>query len=70
MTMNRNSLRSLAFGALLQATAFLFVAGTANAIEVGETAPEVEVNDTFNCDGFSIKELRGRVILFELFSTG
>ena len=59
----------LAAGCLIGA-AFLFAVPDAHALEVGEAAPEVEVNDTFNCDSFSIKELRGRVILFELFSTG
>ena len=54
----------------LTAAALLLAASPAHAIEVGEAAPEVEVNDTFNCDSFSIKEHRGRLILFELFSTG
>ncbi len=67
--MTTNPLLRLTFGCLVGA-ALLLAASPAHAIEVGEAAPEVEVNDTFNCDSFSIKELRGRVILFELFSTG
>jgi hypothetical protein len=59
----------LAAGCLVGA-ALLLAASDACAIEVGEAAPEVEVNDTFNCDSFSLRELRGRLILFELFSTG
>ena len=67
--MTTNPLLRLTLGCLVGA-AFLLAASPAHAIEVGEAAPEVEVNDTFNCDSFSIKELRGRVILFELFTTG
>ena len=66
--MNASALRFLALGALLGAALFLSTP-TARAIELGERAPDVEVNDTFNCEEFSLKELRGRLILFELFST-
>ena len=59
----------LALGALLGAT-ILLLAAPAVALGPGEAVPEIEVNDSFNCDGFSLKEHRGRLVLFELFSTG
>ena len=69
-----------ALGALLGAAllsvallcgALLCGAPAAHAIEIGEVAPEIEVNDVFHADeDFSLKGLRGRLILFELFSTG
>lgn len=66
--MTTSPLLRLAAGCLVGALVLLCVPD-ARAIQVGEAAPEVEVNDTFNCDSFSVKELRGRLILFELFST-
>ena len=45
-------------------------ATTAQAADVGDVAPEFEGGDFINCESVSLKELRGRLILFELFSTG
>jgi len=51
-------------------TVLTLAAGTAQAADVGDVAPEFEGKDFINCDSISLKELRGRLILFELFSTG
>lgn len=62
-------LRFLALGAVL-GTVVLLTAGAACAVDVGDLAPEFEGKEFFNCDDISLKELRGRLVLFELFSTG
>ncbi len=47
------------------------LASTASAeISVGDRAPDFEGKDFFNCEEASLRALRGRVVLFELFSTG
>ena len=51
-------------------TTLCLAAGAARAADVGDVAPEFEGKEFINCDSISLKELRGRLILFELFSTG
>ncbi len=65
MLLRRSSLLALAL-----VTTLCLAAGVARAADVGDVAPEFEGKDFFNCDSLSLKELRGRLILFELFSTG
>jgi hypothetical protein len=60
---------SLAGGIVLALT-FLVAAPAAHAVEVGDLAPEFEGRKFFNCDDLSLQALRGRVVLYELFSTG
>ena len=55
---------------LFVAATLVVAAGAAQAVDVGDVAPEFEGRDFINCDSISLKELRGRLILFELFSTG
>ena len=62
-------LRSWALGAALT-TALLAVAATARAVEVGDVAPDFEGKEFYNTDEINLKQLRGRIVLFELFSTG
>ena len=50
-------------------TAFFLAALPAHALDVGDQAAEFEGKDFFNTDAISLKDLRGRVVLFELFST-
>ena len=64
----RNTLAPL--GTLFLIAALLVVAAPAHAADVGDVAPEFEGKEFFNCESISLKELRGRLILFELFSTG
>ena len=62
--------RSLSLFALALVTTLCLFAGAAQAADVGDVAPEFEGKEFFNCESVSLKELRGRLILFELFSTG
>ena len=55
---------------LFVAATLVVAAGAAQAVDVGDVAPEFEGRDFINCDSISLKELRGRLVLFELFSTG
>ncbi|MHC5009816.1 MAG: hypothetical protein ACYTG6_02570 [Planctomycetota bacterium] len=67
--MRTNPWRRIALGALFS-TALLFAAGSAQAgIGVGDTAPDFEGKTFFNTDDVSLRDLRGRVVFFELFST-
>ena len=61
--------RRIALGAFLS-TALFIAAGTAQAaIGVGDAAPDFEGKEFFNTDDVSLRDLRGRVVFFELFST-
>lgn len=61
----------LAASVLLLLVAPCLIATPAHAeIGVGDTAPDFEGKDYFNCESVSLRALRGRVVLFELFSTG
>ena len=77
-------LRNWALGTAL-AIALLALAATAQAgevfefgdsvveiapAEVGDVAPDFEGKEFYNTDEISLKQLRGRIVLFELFSTG
>ena len=62
-------LRSSLLGASL-ALALVLAAGPGQAVEVGDLAPDFEGREFFNCEELTLKSLRGRVVLYELFSTG
>jgi hypothetical protein len=62
--------RSISLFGLALAMTLCLAAGVAQAADIGDVAPEFEGKDFINCDSISLKELRGRLILFELFSTG
>ena len=50
---------------------FALTAGPGYAeLGVGEEAPPVEGKEFFNTDSITYAELRGRLILLELFATG
>lgn len=61
---------ALSLFGLALATTLCLAASTAHAADVGDVAPEFEGKEFFNCEQLSLKELRGRLVLFELFSTG
>jgi len=50
--------------------AFFLLAPAARAADVGDLAPEFEGKEFLNCEDMSLRTLRGRLVLFELFSTG
>jgi hypothetical protein len=52
------------------AAAFFLAAPAVQAADVGDLAPDFEGKEFFNCDELSLRDLRGRLVLFELFSTG
>jgi hypothetical protein len=54
---------------LVAAAAFLAPPASAE-IGVGDEAPVVEISEVFNTEPLEWKDLRGRVILLELFGTG
>ena len=57
---------------ILGATAleFLFMATPASAgVDVGADAPDVTADSFFNTEPVKLSELKGRLILLELFST-
>ena len=62
-------LRTYAAAAAI-ATAFWLAAPSALAVDVGDLAPDFEGKAFINCEELSLKDLRGRLVLFELFSTG
>ncbi len=57
-------------GGILLALAFFVAAPAAQAVEVGDLAPDFEAKEFYNCADLSLRGLRGRVVLYELFSTG
>ena len=58
--------RWLALGAVLVTAAWF--AAPARAVDVGDPAPDIEGKEFFNTEPLSLKDLRGRVVLLELFS--
>lgn len=65
--MNASFVRRLGLGVAV-ACLFPFLATPARAIENGDRAPDFEGRDYYNTDPVSLKDLRGRVVLLELFS--
>lgn len=60
--------RRALLGLLLSTTLLLAASGAARAAEVGDVAPDFEGRDFFNTDPITLKDLRGHVVLLELFS--
>ena len=66
-----NRIASTCIGLLAGLVALGALAPRAHAeIGVGDKAPDFEGKDFFNCEEASLRALRGRVVLLELFSTG
>lgn len=52
------------------ATALALAAAVAAAgVGVGDRAPLPEVKETLNLPGFAVKDLEGKVVLYEIFRT-
>jgi len=60
--------RSALLGLVLSTGLLLLASGPARAAEVGDVAPDFEGRDYFNTEPITLKELRGHVVLLELFS--